>query len=376
MPPRIPLTRSQEELISEFYSLPIRRLLLTKQRRDQVWRDFKAQRRLPSNLHLEREGPALVAELEKAVQSGRNIQSAVFSECVYAQALADHFSLTEFTNYTLRPRWLTTDIEALLASYNLFARYIYSNAQATRMLIQAGGHGGVDGALISVVDRNVYTIEFKEPSSKTSEPDLPKYGEDGLLTITDEWRVRYPQFVRMVEDAKGLNFFDVAGSNYHDFLLESIQVAVTENYSGKKFADVICTEDDFGNLAMIPSNQAGRWADTKGEIRPAGRNHYEVWTPGHLAKTIESLGGTVHNGAVQVPLRRLATATARGGGIAISRYKISPLYFVRAVDVVVHGGAAEFSLANVKQLKPTIAAHMFFRGLNAASVRDYYLGTE
>jgi hypothetical protein len=46
--------------------------------------------------------------------------------------------------------------------------------------------------------------------------------------------------------------------------------AVSENYIGSKKADVICTEDKFGNLVMLPSNEVGQWAELEGEIRPSG----------------------------------------------------------------------------------------------------------
>ena len=72
------------------------------------------------------------------------------------------------------------------------------------------------------------------------------------------------------------------GSNVHDFDPRSVNAAVTKNYQAKKFADVLCTEDKDTRLVMLPINQAQLWAKTEGEIRPAGRNHYAVWTPNAL----------------------------------------------------------------------------------------------
>ena len=95
-----------------------------------------------------------------------------------------------------------------------------------RMLIQAGGCGGVDSALITVFDLKIFTIEFKEPGAKTSEPDLPKYGEDGILKITEEFLAQYPQFSAMLYEQAGLNFFEVMGSNVNDFSPESINQAI------------------------------------------------------------------------------------------------------------------------------------------------------
>ena len=43
--------------------------------------------------------PAIFAELNKSLDNKKNIQSAVFSECVYAQSLADKFNLSIFENH-------------------------------------------------------------------------------------------------------------------------------------------------------------------------------------------------------------------------------------------------------------------------------------
>ena len=113
---------------------------------------------------------------------------------------------------------------------------------------------------------------------KASEPDLPKYGEDGKIKITDNFIERYPQFKDMLLEQKNLNFFESMGHNINEFSDESVNLAVTNNYR-KKYADVLCTEDCYGNLVMMPVNQISIWANLEGEIRPAGRNHYKVWTP-------------------------------------------------------------------------------------------------
>lgn len=347
-------------------------MFLSKYERNELWHSFKTNR-TTANLDFDLRCPALVAELNKALESGNLVQSAVFSECVYAQALADHFGLTEFTNYSKNPRWLTPDLESLVRSYNLVVRYIYKDKTGSRILIQAGGHGGVDGALITVINKNVFTIEFKEPGAKTSEPDLPKYREDGNLILTDSWAGSNPQFIPMVREQieSNLNFWEAAGSNIHNFTPVSIQQAVSDNYASKKFADVICVEDKDAILTMIPSNQAHLWADIRGEIRPAGRNHYSVWTPERLRSIIKERGGSIEEGTIRIPSKSLCTVAPRGG-VGISRYKIHPLFFVKASDVQISDGVAFFGIEKVRQLNPTIAAHMFFRELKVDTVKSYY----
>jgi hypothetical protein len=325
-------------------------------------------------LDFERSCPALAAEIAKAHSTGKLLQSAVFSECVYAQALADHFGLSEFAPYTPGAGWLEQAIVKRLVADGLFPRYLYRARDGGRVLVQAGGHGGVDASLVSIRDGQAFAVEFKEPGAKTSEPDLPKYDESGDLRLTEAWIRSNPQFTSMLTEQidKGLNFWAIAGSNVNDFTAESVQQAISENYSGRKFADVICTEDSSGFLTMIPSNHAQLWADIRGEIRPAGRNHYKVWTPMRLQREIEECGGVVTGSLVNIDLSRLKTAKPRGGN-GVSRYKISPLFFVRSEDVTIQAGRVSFQLNSVRQLNPTISAHMFFRGLSASTVRAYYM---
>lgn len=371
----IPLTKAQLELLTEFYSFTIRKVALLKSERDDIYQKFKKKRHNFLG-ELERNRlPALYAEIEKSLSSGKLIQPAIFSECVYAQALADQFELAEFADYSRDPKWLSDEILKLTASYGLKVRYVYRNFQGSRLLIQAGGPGGIDSALISVIDTNVFTIEFKEPGAKSSEADLPRYGEDGLLQQDPRLLAKWPQFSSMIEEqiAKQLNFFEHIGKNINDFSKESIKAAINGNYSGKKFADVICTEDLQGHLTMIPANQVHLWANLEGEIRPSGRNSYKVWTPDRLVHDILGIGGVVNGETVNVNVASLTPSSPRGG-VGISRYKINSLFFVRESDVTVDNSRATFRLGAVKQNKPTITAKMFFSDLSIENVKSHYFG--
>jgi len=370
-----PLTASQQFLINDFYSKELPKIALDKTKRDAIWHEYKEHRTLTLALSLEGSVPALYSELSKALLKDSNMQSAVLSECVYAQALADHFHLVMFEEVNQESSWLDTGMQDLLKSHGLKIRYLYKNISGTRILVQAGGFGGVDCALIYVPEKMFFNIEFKEAYAKTSEPDLPEYLEDGLLRSTEAFVESYPQFVSMLEEQMKLrlNFFEHIGNNINNFSSESIETAVSSNYAGKKFADVICTEDESGQLVMIPSNDVSLWARLEGEIRPAGRNHYKVWTADRLLAFIFASGGEVEAGVVRVPFEKLVIAHERGGK-KISRYKINSLFFVRPADVKVSDDGARFELKKVRQLKPTITAKMNFKGLKGDEVRTYYRG--
>jgi hypothetical protein len=367
------LSATQAEVMQKFYSQPIARVVLNKSERHLVWEDFRDERNLPTQTTLSK-SPALEAELRKALDSDGLIQSAVFSECVYAQTLANMLGLNDFYNFNANPSCVPLNVDRFLSANGLRPRYVYKSKHSDDVLIQAGGAGGVDCALVSEKTGLGYTIEFKEPGAKTSEPDLPKYGEDGYITMDTKFIKENAQFTSMLQEQidRGLNIWEIQGSNVHDFDPKNVQIAVSENYAAKKFADVICVEDENGFLTMIPANQADVWAEIRGEIRPTGRNHYKVWTPLKLAKVIASNSGVIRNGTVSIPLANLGTSKARGGDSTINRYKIDSIFFVRPADVCIQGRNASFDLSAVRQVKPTISAHMFFKNLDVNKVRLHY----
>ena len=263
---KIPLTKQQKEIMEEFYSINPTKVIFNKDERNYLWKE--ATRRSNFDLDsLKEKCPALEHQIRKSYESGNNIQSAVFSECVYAQTFANMMNLNIFVNCSEESDFIPSSVKKLLSSYHLVPRYVYSTSDKSRMLIQAGGCDGIDSALITVINLVIYTIEFKEPGAKTSEPDLPKYKEDGLLVVTEKWLHDNPQFDLMLEEQRELNFFKSMGSNINNFSEESVDKAVSGNYIGKKkFSDVICTEDTNGYLVMLPANQVSFWAKIEGEI--------------------------------------------------------------------------------------------------------------
>lgn len=366
----IPLAKLQKEIMKEFYDIAPTKVIFDKNRRNKLWKQA-TQRGDVDFVDLKKKCPALAHQIQKSYENENNIQSAVFSECVYAQTFANMLQLDMFVIHDDFPGFMPVSVFELLESYNLHPRYIYSTNDKRRMLIQAGGCNGVDSALITVIDLVIYTIEFKEPGAKTSEPDLPKYGEDGKLIVTKDFLQRYPQFEAMLNEQQGLNFFEKMGSNIHDFSEESVAIAVSNNYT-KKYADVICTEDVNGYLVMLPVNQVSLWAEIEGEIRPAGRNHYKVWTPKALQRFLSNYDAAVTGSTVSIKKNRLEERKERGGNAKVSGYKITPLFFVYTKDCKDSGDTIAFDISKVQQLNPTIAGKMFFRTLQYSEVKSYY----
>jgi hypothetical protein len=170
---------------------------------------------------------------------------------------------------------------------------------------------------------------------------------------------------------KRFNIFDHLGNNLSDFSPESIESAVTENYSGEKFAAFICTEDSSGYLALIPARDVAIWAKLEGELRPTGRNSYPVWTPNKLLSVVKEKGGSVQADTVSMPLSSFKQSKARGGE-NISRFKLSPLFFVRSEDVENTKGIVTFKLDAVEQNIPDITTKINFKNLDVSKVKRFY----
>jgi hypothetical protein len=369
------LTDAQKTLLSDFYSKPKNRVLLNKLERDKIWKDFKNNRSIEKYADLEISMPALYFELLKASSSKKNIQAAVFSECVYTQALAEKYSLNIFHQHiTQKDKRITVNGIPESALNDLSIRYSYSNEDQSLILVQAGGAGAVDCALIDPTKNLFSMIEFKEFYSRTSDPNLPKYGDDGFLITSEKFDRKYPQFKSMLEEqiAKKLNLLDSIGGNIHTFSTASIEKAVSENYTGSKKADVICTEDKFANLVMLPANEVGKWAKLEGEIRPSGRNSTRVWSHDKLLKDISSLGGKIENGNVEIQTSLLKPRD-EVGGTRQSGLKLNALFFVRVENIKTNGDLSIFKIDDVKQLIPSIAAKVKFIDLDFEDVKNNYL---
>ena len=366
-------SEKQLEIMHAFYSQALEPISFTKKQRKSIEQSFKKSRTIDKDLQLETRCPAFYAELNKALDSGKNIQGAVFSECVYVQLLAKKFNLTTFINPLLDAFEVTGYLSEVIESNGLSIRYLFTNYDRTKILVQAGGYNGVDCALIDLDDRKCFTIELKEPYAKTPEPDLPKYSENGNLEVTKEFLDNYPQFASMLEDkfARELNFFVHAGKNFNKFTESSIESAANESYLGNKSADVICTEDKNGNLIMLPAHHIGNWATLEGEIRPAGRNRYSVWTPIWFKSFVESLDGELSNGSVSIPINKVKAIKQRGGTKA-SGYKIGSLFYIKAESCTDELSNLRFAFDNVQQLNPTIAVKINFKSINGNDVKLHY----
>ena len=369
------LTQHQKDILEEFYSGASRKVQISKKDRDQIWKDFKSNRDIKKHLDLREKVPAIYAEMEKSLESGKKIQAGVFSECVYSQAIAEKLKLNIFENHLnikINKEKFPKVIQDKLNHLNV--RYSYTRDDNSFTLMQAGGAKEVDCALISIKNENIAMIELKEPYARTSAPDLPRYSEDGLIISSEKFEKKYPQFRSMVEELlqQKFNIFEHVGKNYSDFKPENIFTAVSENYSGDKFADFICTEEINGELLLIPSSDITLWSKLEGELRPTGRNSYKVWTPNKLLHTLKEKAAVIDSGTVTMRVQDMEERVERGGE-RVSGWKISPMFWVKVEDLNMNDGNISFSLKSVRQNIADITAKIKLNNINFSEVQKYYL---
>ena len=94
----IPLTKLQSEIMYEFYSIIPNKVVYNKRERFLFWEKALTKHEFPEMEDIKNKCPALMHQIEKSFISGKNIQSAIFSECVYAQTLANMLNLNKFIN--------------------------------------------------------------------------------------------------------------------------------------------------------------------------------------------------------------------------------------------------------------------------------------
>ncbi|ENY69655.1 hypothetical protein [Mycoplasmopsis arginini] len=366
------LNNDIKSFIDEFYKIQNSFVIFKKKERNKIWKELKNNSISKELLEkINKLCPAFTCEINKQKEKNKHIQSAVFSECVYSQTLANILKLSCFVDchkskesfsYILN----NIDIE------NFIPRYVYHNLEKSLFLIQGGGPNSTDAILFNKSKSSYLLIEFKEPYSKISEIDLPKYEDDGLLNFDDSFLTKNHNFKKMLEEKQGLNLFEFIGKNINDFSEESVSFAVLNNYNnGSKTADIICTEDLNGFLTLFPTNDINEWANLEGELRPAGRNKHKIWTYKAFINFLKNLDAEIKDNNVRILKTKLSKRKERGG-TSVSAYKINSLFFIRVSSCFIHDDYVSFSIDKVKQLNPTISVKMNFKSLSYEYTKDFY----
>ncbi len=302
------------------------------------------------------------SEFEKQFKKRQALQPAILNECYVIQTIANLLNLNHFIDADEKQENVPAHLLASLIKAKggeleaQFPRYIYHGDNAGVVLLQYGDSASIDSIFVNEGFR--IRMEIKDPKAKMGEYDL-NYGEDGKLIATDKIENEFPEFVKYINDFNSKwTIFNHAGSNYKlNIDHESAQEIVDATYKTKKL-DLYLLQDSSKIFALPSSHLLDNIDFTGSEIRPAGRNHYAVFTPENLKNTLKKQGAKIEGN--QVKMLYEGSKKKKGRGMTtITRYDINSLYFLKIDDIKVGGGYVEFDLTKVRQKKPTISMHAY-----------------
>lgn len=317
---------------------------------------------------------AAALEIKKQYANGKGLQPATITECFICQTLADKLGLDRMQDYDdASSDHLPMYIVKSLTRYHpkdedkSVPRYVYfkTNQMNGYFLAQCGGPSTIDAILNK--DGIGIRIEFKEQNSKAEEPDITGlYDEDGKLTPNDDFRVKHPNYLPLIEAFnQNTDIFAIAGSNFSlsGYLNESLKARIINKVVGAKEIDLYVFQYKDKLVPILPSELLMRMSFSGSEIRPAGRNYTKAFTPKNLDALLKAKGAFIYMEPIKGKRRVIISkadieyATARGGS-AITRVKLNALYFVKIENVVDDGYYCSFDYEDILQLKPTISLHL------------------
>jgi hypothetical protein len=376
----VTLTNFVDHVLGRFYHQGLVAPDLSKAQRTEIWEKSKVDKlaafKFAENNYSDNK--ALLEELRKAIDSKtktgktKNLQAGVVTECCYAYGIATAFKLEVFSVAGSASVALPEQLMGTVKEQGFSVRYIYHNKDSSMFLLQGGGPHAVDAILFDLVRGDFLTIEFKEPSAKVSEADLPKYGEGGEIVSDSRFEKRHPGYLRMLQDvvSKSLNIRTLKGHNTKpsDFQQESVTNAIVAALGR---ADLICTNDKNGYIALVPIADLLSLVRIEGEIRSAGKNSYAIWTPKFFAEVLADESGSIVGSEVHAPVTEKSLGKGRGSDES-TRFRIGSLFWAPIAKVRIESSRANIKLTDIRQKRPTIAAKIFFEELDVNVLRGKY----
>lgn len=300
-------------------------------------------------------------EVKRQFYSKKLLQSGTLCECVLAQTIADMYGLDCFADiFHSYIRDLPANIIYKLRDDNnkILCRYIYySKENRNTFLIQYGNPTRYDADLY--IDNQKIKLEFKDKIARAGEKET-EYDEQGKLIYTEKFAAENPDYIPLIEKFnQETSMIDLNG-NYKN-LTEKSKRDMLKSYFGNLGFEVLISIDHKDCLLAVTKDCIDGDEETEiislegSEIRHSGKNPYTVFTPHLLEQSIEKIGGTITGEFVSIPANNMGKRIRNG---KITGRKISKLFFVFERDVEPVQENYVFSINNVKQLKPTICAHM------------------
>lgn len=301
------------------------------------------------------------AEIERQFNNKRLLQSGTLCECVLAQTIANMYNLNCFVDvfHTYIRELPANIIYRLRADDNkILCRYIYYNKDdLNTFLIQYGNPTKYDADLY--INNKIVKLEFKDRIARAGEKET-EYNEEGKLTYTEKFARENPDYIPLINKFNSeKNMIDL-GQNYK-IKDEETKKALLKAYFNNLGFEVLVSLDDNNQLIAITDDcielpEEKKMISLEGsEIRRAGKNAYSVFTPLLLHKSITNIGGTIADDIASIPMSKMEDRT---NNEKTTGKKINHLLFVPIDKIKEKYDNYVFSISDVRQLKPTLCAHM------------------
>jgi len=307
---------------------------------------------------------AAECEIKKQFFKKMALQPAILNECYVIQTIANLFNLNLFVdvdeNHENIPVFLLKSIikrkNGLLE--NQFPRYIYYNEDKNITLLQYGDSHSIDAIFIK--DGYRIRLEIKDIKAKMGEYDL-SYEEDGKLIASDNIKKEFPEFLNIIEEFnKENNVYQYLGKNYKigEKINESSLKDIVFSIFNSKKIDLFLLQAS-NRIFAIPSLSIFDNITTHGsEIRIAGRNNYEVFTPKNLKDVLIKQNAVFLDDNIVIPFDKTNLIKGRGMD-KITRYNINNIYYLKINNIKRENGKVIFNIKNIRQKRPTISIHIY-----------------
>ena len=284
--------------------------------------------------------PAMYNSFISCYRSGKYLQPGYLTEINICATLAKQLGLT-----------YDYDVNEI----NL--RHQYTNG--TIFLKEYGGCGMSDIQLIDT-DGNITTIEIKEPLSLGGDYDLGITEEGKLFPKISKQRV-FPKSAQSILDEFNAtdSIFNHLGHNI-PLTNKNYLKNILDNYLSDKQIDYIATYSKNNDLIYFPASELESHVDFKGsEIRTAGKNKVNIYTPNAFKQALHSIGCLIDNNIVAIPKSAISYRTARGSNGQITGIKINPIFYFEIDHIIKEDNNFYYAdISKGKQLKQGISVHL------------------
>lgn len=300
-------------------------------------------------------------EIKRQLKDKKQLQTGTICECVLAQTIANMYNLNCFADiFHTYVRDLPANILNRLRGDNnkILCRYIYYNKNdLTTFLIQYGNPTRYDADLY--LDNKIVKLEFKDRVARAGERETA-YDENGKLIYDEKFATQNSEYIPLIEKFNSeTNMIDLDG-NYKNFD-EKSKRGILKSYFDNLGFEAFVSIDNKNQLIAITKDcvetQDGlEILSLKGsEIRNSGKNPYAVFTPILLETSINKINGIMDGEDVIIPVENMLDRKNNG---KITGKKINRLFFAFLKDIKKEGENYVFKLNKVRQLKPTLSAHV------------------